>query len=62
MNTATILGSQRKEESRIFHPCHGSEGIIEVDVFPLRETVCYQASLVLNDGTGFIPLQLEHPL
>jgi hypothetical protein len=38
------------------------KGIVEVDAFPLHETVCHQASLVLDDGTGFIPLQLEHPL
>jgi hypothetical protein len=38
------------------------EGIVEVNPFSLHETVCHQASLVLDDGTGFIPLQLEHPL
>jgi hypothetical protein len=62
MNTPAFLGSQRKEESHGFHPCHGGEGIIEVDAFPLHETACHQASLVLDDGTSFIPLQLEHPL
>jgi hypothetical protein len=62
MNTPAFLGSQRKEESHGFHMCHGGEGIIEVDCFPLHETTCHQASLVLDDGTGFIPLQLEHPL
>jgi hypothetical protein len=56
-----FLGSQRKEESHGFHPCHG-EGIIEVDAFPLHKTVCHQASLVLDDGTDFISLQLEYPL
>jgi hypothetical protein len=55
-------GSQRKEESYRFHPCHGGEGFVEVDAFLLHETACHQASLVLDDGTGFIPLQLEHPL
>jgi hypothetical protein len=62
MNTLAFLGSQRKEGSHRFHPCHGGEGIVEVDPFPLHETACHQASLVLDDGTGFIPLQLEHPL
>jgi hypothetical protein len=62
MNTSAFLGSQRKEESHGFHPCHGGEGIVEVDAFLLHETACHQASLVLDDGTGFIPLQLEHPL
>jgi len=62
MNTLAFLGSQRKEESHGFHPCHGGEGIVEVDAFLLHETACHQASLVLDDGTGFIPLQLEHPL
>jgi hypothetical protein len=62
MNMSAFLGSQRKEESHGFHPCHGGEGIVEVYAFPLHETVCHQASLVLDDGTGFIPLQLEHPL
>jgi hypothetical protein len=62
MNTPVFLGSQRKEESHGFHPCHRGEGIVEVDPFPLHETVCHQASLVLDDGTDFIPLQLEHPL
>jgi hypothetical protein len=62
MNTLDFLGSQRKEESHGFHSCHKGEGIIEVDAFPLHETTCHQASLVLDDGTGFIPLQLEHPL
>jgi hypothetical protein len=57
-----FLSSQRKEESHEFHPCHGGEGIVEVDPFPLHETACHQVSLVLDDGTGFIPLQLEHPL
>jgi hypothetical protein len=62
MNTSAFLGSQRKEESHRFHPCHRGEGIIEVDAFLQHETTCHQASLVLDDGTGFIPLQLEHPL
>jgi hypothetical protein len=62
MNTPAFLDSHRKEESHRFHPCHGGEGIIEVDAFPLHETACHQASLVLDDGTGFIPLQLEYPL
>jgi hypothetical protein len=62
MNTPAFLGSQRKEESHRFHPYHGGEGIVEVDAFLLHETACHQASLVLDDGTGFIPLQLEHPL
>jgi hypothetical protein len=62
MNTPAFLGSQRKEESHGFHPCHGGEGIVEVDAFPLHETACHQVSLVLDDGTDFIPLQLEHPL
>jgi hypothetical protein len=62
MNTLAFLGSQRKEESHGFHPCHGGEGIVEVDSFPLHETACHQASLVLVDGTGFIPLQFEHSL
>jgi hypothetical protein len=62
MNTPAFLCSQRKEESHGFHLCHGGEGIIEVDAFPLHETVCHQVSLVLDDGTSFIPLQREHPL
>jgi hypothetical protein len=62
MNTPTFMGSQRKEESHKFHLCHGGKGIIEVDAFPLHETTCHQASLVLDDGTDFIPLQLEHHL
>jgi hypothetical protein len=62
MNMPAFLGSQRKEESHGFHPCHGGEGIIEVDAFPLHEITCQQASVALDDATGFIPLQLEHPL
>jgi hypothetical protein len=62
MNTLALLGSQRKEESHGFHPCHRGEGIIKVDVFLLHETMCHQASLVLDNGTSFIPFQLEHPL
>jgi hypothetical protein len=62
MNTLAFLGSQRKEESHGFHPCHGGEGIVKVDPFPLHKTACHQASLVLDDGTRFISLQLEHPL
>jgi hypothetical protein len=62
MNTLAFLGSQRKEESHEFYSYHGGEGIIEVDAFPLHETACHQASLVLDDGSGFIPLPLEHPL
>jgi hypothetical protein len=62
MNTPAFLGSQHKEESYRFCLCHGGEGIIEVDPFPLHKTTCHQVSLVLDDGTGFIPLQLEHPL
>jgi hypothetical protein len=62
MNTPTFLGSQHKEESHIFHPCHWGEGIVKVDAFSLHKTTCHQASLVLDDGTAFIPLQLEHPL
>jgi hypothetical protein len=62
MNTPAFLGSQRKEESHGFHSCHGGEGIVKVDPLPLHKTVCHQASLVLDDGADFIPLQLEHPL
>jgi hypothetical protein len=62
MNTPAFLSSQRKEESHGFHPCHWGKGIIKVDAFPLHETTCHQASLMLDDGTGFIPFQLEHPL
>jgi hypothetical protein len=62
MNTLAFLRSQCKEESHGFHPCHGGEGIVEVDAFPLHKTACHQASLVLDAGTDFIPLQLEHPL
>jgi hypothetical protein len=62
MNTSAFLDSQYKEESHGFHPCHGGKGIVEVDAFPLHETACHQASLVLDDDTDFISLQLEHPL
>jgi hypothetical protein len=62
MNTPAFLGSQRKEESHRFHPRHGGECIIEVGPFSLHENVCHQASLVLDDGTSLIPLQLEHLL
>jgi hypothetical protein len=62
MNTLVFLGSQCKEEMHGFHPCHGGVGIVEVDPFPPHKTTCHQASLVLDDGTSFIPLQLEHPL
>jgi hypothetical protein len=62
VDTPTLLGSQCKEESHGLHSCHGSEGIVEVDSLPLQETLCHQASLVLDDGVDFIPLQLEHPL
>jgi hypothetical protein len=62
MNTSAFLGSQRKEESHGFHPCHGGESIVEVDAFSLHEIACHQASLVLDNGNGFISLQLEHPL
>jgi hypothetical protein len=50
MNMLAFLGSQRKEESHEFHPCHGGEGIVEVDPLPLHETACHQASLVLDNG------------
>jgi hypothetical protein len=59
MNTPAFLGSQRKELSHEFHPCHGGEGIVEVDTFSLHETACHQASLVLDDGISFIPFQLN---
>jgi hypothetical protein len=62
VDTPTLLGSQRKEESHGLHPCHGSEGIIKVNSLPLQEISCHQASLVLDDGVDFILLQLEHPL
>src|SRR5438552_19151159 len=62
MDTPAFLGSQRKEESHGFHPCHGGEGIVEVDPLLLHETACHQASLVLDDGAGFIPFQLEYPI
>jgi hypothetical protein len=62
MNTPAFLGSQRKEELHGFYSCHRGEGIVEVNPLPLHEIACYQASLVLDDGAGFIPLQLEHPL
>jgi hypothetical protein len=62
VDTSTLLSSQCKEESHRLHPCHGSEGIVEVDFLPLQETSCHQASLVLDDGADFIPLQLVHPL
>jgi hypothetical protein len=62
MNMPAFLVSQRKEELHGFHPCHGGEGIVEVDPFPMHKTICHQASLMLDDGTDFIPLQLEHSL
>jgi hypothetical protein len=62
MNMPTFLGSQCKEELHGFHLCHGGKGIIKVDPFPLHKTTCHQASLVIDDGASFIPLQLEHPL
>jgi hypothetical protein len=62
MNTLAFLSSQCKEESHRFHLCHGGEGIIKIDAFLLHETTCHKSSLVLDDGTGFIPLQPEHPL
>jgi hypothetical protein len=58
MNVPAFLGSQRKEESHGFHSCHRGEGIVEVDPLPLHKTACHQASLVLDDGIDFIPLQL----
>jgi hypothetical protein len=61
MNTPAFLGSQHKE-MHIFHSCHGGKGIVEVDPLLLHETECHQASLVLDDGAGVIPLQLEHLL
>jgi hypothetical protein len=61
MNMPALLGCQR-EESHGFHPCHRGEGIVEVDPLLLQETACHQASLMLDDGVGFIPLQFEHPL
>jgi hypothetical protein len=62
MNTLAFLGSQRKEELHGFYSCHGGEGIVKVDPLPLYKTACHQMSLVLDDGAGFIPLQLEHAL
>jgi hypothetical protein len=62
VDTPTLLGSQRKEESHGLHPCHGSEGIVKVDSLSLQETSSHQASLALDDGADFIHLQLEHPL
>jgi hypothetical protein len=62
MNMPAFLASQRKGELHGFHLCNMGEGIIEVDAFPLHECTCHQASLVIDDGTGFIPLPLEHPL
>jgi hypothetical protein len=62
MNMPAFLSSRRKEELHGFHPCHGGEDIIKIDAFSLHKTACHQESLVLDDGTGFIPLQLEHPL
>jgi hypothetical protein len=61
MNVSALLGYQHKE-SHEFHPCHGGESIVEVDPLLLQEIVCHQASRVLDDGAGFIPLQFEHPL
>src|SRR6185312_13932817 len=62
MDTPALLGSQCKEKSHGLHPCHGSKGIVEVDPLLLHETSCHKASLVLDNGAGFIPLQPEHPL
>jgi hypothetical protein len=56
MDAPAFLSSQRKEESHGFHPCHGGEGIVDVDPLLLHETTCHQANLVLDDGSGFIPL------
>jgi hypothetical protein len=61
MNMLALLGCQR-EESHGFHPCHRGEGIVEVDPLLRQETACHQASLMLDDGASFIPLQFEHPL
>jgi hypothetical protein len=48
MNTSAFLSSQHKKESHGFYLCHRGEGIIEVDIFPLHETACHQASHVLS--------------
>jgi hypothetical protein len=31
MNMPALLGCQHKESNR-FHPCHGGEGIVEIDI------------------------------
>jgi hypothetical protein len=38
------------------------EGIVEVHPLLLQEIACHLASLMLDDGAGFIPLQFEHLL
>lgn len=58
---AALLGSQRKEETHRLHPCNTSEGIVKIDPLLLHEPACHQASLVLDNSTNFILLQLVHP-
>ncbi|KAG8094539.1 hypothetical protein GUJ93_ZPchr0012g20822 [Zizania palustris] len=62
INTPTLLGCQREEDTNGLHPCNRSEGIVEVDSLLLNETACHQPSLVLDHHPGLIFLQLEHPL
>jgi hypothetical protein len=48
MNTSAFLGSQRKEESHGFHPCHGGEGIVEVDAFRCTKLRATKRALCLT--------------
>ena len=54
-----LLSCQHEKEMHGLHPCNRCEIIVEVDSLLLHEPACNQSSLMLDDRTGFIFLQLE---
>jgi hypothetical protein len=62
VDAPALLGCQREEETHGLHPRKKYEGVAKVNSLLLHEPTCNQSGLVLEDRTGFIFLQLEHPL
>ena len=61
MDMPAITSRKCKQDSSKLHPSNGRKGVIEVDSLLLEESACDQSSLLLDNGSNLVPLQLEHP-
>jgi hypothetical protein len=57
MDAPALLGSELKEESHGLHPCHKSEGVVEVD--PLLQTIFFAFFIGTYPGKSTETNQIE---